>query len=198
MFRSRRREVVFPQWEHARLAAALAAVFGASAEVTAGIAWHDRGYPPMDTDEIGAMADDRWRALMRAGFDAETARPVVDHVARMHIHRLVRRNHPDLAAELAARLTASLARSGLSADEAAAADRVTDVCDMAAFDFCLEEPADGAVDGIGYSVDGHGGIAFDPWPAGAAAVAGWILGFQTDGYPDRAAPVVVPYAVRPA
>ena len=198
MFRSRRRDIVFPQSEHARLAAALAAVFSAPADVTAGIAVHDRGYPAMDTDEIGAMDDERWSQLMRAGFAAATASPVADHVARMHIHRLVSGSGlPTLAAELARALPPSLERSGLTAAEAAAIDRVTHACDTAAFDFCFEQPGGGEAGGVRYTVDGSGGITFDPWPAGAEAVEGWILAFAADGYPDRPAPVVVPFRAAP-
>jgi hypothetical protein len=198
MFRSRRRDVVFPQSEHARLAAALAAVFAASPEVTAGIAWHDRGYPAMDTDEIGAMDDDRWSQLMRAGFATSSASAVVDHVARMHIHRLVSGSGlPGLAAELAPGLAASLERSGLSEEEAAAIDRITHACDTAAFDFCFEQPGEGEAGGVRHAVDGHGGITFDPWPEGAKPVEGWILAFAADGYPQRPAPVVVPFRAEP-
>ena len=198
MFRSRRRDVVFPQSEHARLAAALSAVFAVPAEVVAGIAVHDRGYPAMDTDEIGAMDDERWSQLMRAGFAATTANAVADHVARMHIHRLVTRSSlRDLAAELAPGLAASLERSGLGAAEAAAIDRITNACDSAAFDFCFEQPDGGEAGGVRYTVDGHGGITFDPWPAAAEPVEGWILAFAAEGYPDRPAPVVVPFRAAP-
>jgi hypothetical protein len=197
VFRSRRRDVVFPQSEHARLAGALAALFRVDDDVVAGILWHDRGYPPMDTDGIREVPPERWHELMRAGFAPETENPVMDHVVRMHIHRLCRGAAPDLAAELEPGLAASLRRSGLSAEAAAAADRVTEVCDAAAFDFCFEEPATGTAGGVRYTVDGEGGIAFDPWPSAAAPIDGWILAFPADGYPDRAVPVVVPFGAGP-
>jgi hypothetical protein len=197
VFRSRRRDVVFPQSEHARLAASLAQIFGASAEVQAGIAWHDRGYPPLDADDLATVSDERWRELMRTGFDAESVSPLTDHVARMHIHRLVGRHHGDLAAAWRPALEASRARAGLSAAQAAAIDRITEACDTAAFDFCLEAPAAGTAGGVGYAVDGAGGITYDPWPDGAAPVSGWILAFHADGYPQRTAPLVVPFHAEP-
>jgi hypothetical protein len=198
MFRSRRRGVVFPQSEHARLAAILAEAAGAGPRVVAGVLWHDRGYPALDADGIGEMTSERWAALMRAGFEPETADPVVDHIARMHIHRLARNAAPDLAAELEPALPASLARSGMTAEEAAAADAVTELYDMVAFDFCLEIAASGSVAGIGYEVDGQGGIVLDPWPLVQAEVDGFVMGFLSEGYPDLPAPIIVPFSARPA
>ena len=198
MFRSRRREIVFPQSEHARLAALLAAATGADPRLVAGVLWHDRGYPPFDTDGIGEMAPERWADLMRAGFEPETADPVVDHMARMHIHRLARYARPELAAELESALPASLARSGMTAEEAAAADAVTELYDMVAFDFCLEEPASGSVQGVAYEIGGSGGITLDPWPLVPAELDGFVTAFLTEGYPDLPAPVIVPFSARPA
>jgi hypothetical protein len=198
VFRSRRREVVFPQSEHARLAALLAAATGAEARIVAGVLWHDRGYPMLDTDGIGEMSSERWADLMRAGFEPETADAVVDHMARMHIHRLTRNAGSPVAAELEPALPASLARSGMTAEEAASADAVTELYDMVAFDFCLEKPASGSVAGVAYQVDGGGGITLDPWPLVPAALDGFVTGFLTEGYPERPAPVVVPFSARPA
>src|SRR5207247_270405 len=83
------------------------------------------------------------------------ADPVVDHLARMHIHRLTRSAAPEMAGELEPALPASLVRSGLTAEQAAAADAVTELYDQVAFDFCLEEPASGSVTGVGYEIDGQ-------------------------------------------
>ena len=196
MFRSRRRDIVFPQSEHARLAAMLAAATGAEPRIVAGVLWHDRGYPLLDTDGIGEMPPERWADLMRAGFEPETADPVVDHMARMHIHRLARNARPELAAELEPALPASLARSGMTAEEAAAADAVTELYDMVAFDFCLEEPVTGSAQGVAYELDGQGGIVLDPWPLAPAALDGFVTAFLAEGYPDLPAPVVVPFRAR--
>jgi hypothetical protein len=198
MFRSRRRDVIYPQGEHARLAAMLAAATGADARIVAGVLWHDRGYPPLDTDGIGEMSAERWAALMRAGFEPDTADPVVDHMARMHIHRLTRNAGSPVAAELEPALPASLARSGMTAGEAAAADAVTELYDMVAFDFCLEEPASGSVSGVAYRVDGEGGITLDPWPLVPPRLDGFVTAFLGEGYPERPAPVAVPFSARPA
>src|SRR5204862_1893543 len=178
----------------ARLAAMLAAAAAAEPAVVAGGLGHDRGYPPLDVDGIGEMPPGRGAALMRAGFEPETADPVVDHMARMHLHRLARNARPQLAAELEPALPASLARSGMTAEEAAAADAVTELYDMVAFDFCLEEPASGTVSGITYGIDGDGGITLDPWPLIPAELDGFVTAFLAEGYPDRPAPLIVPFS----
>ena len=67
--------------------------------------------------------------------------------------------------------------------EAAAADATTNLYDMVAFDFCLEEPASGSVPGVAYEVDGEGGITLDPWPLVPAELDGFIVAFLAEGYP---------------
>ena len=64
---------------------------------------------------------------------------------------------------------------------------------MVAFDFCLEEPASGSVTGVGYEIDGEGGITLDPWPLTPAELDGFIAAFLAEGYPDGPAPVLVPF-----
>ncbi len=88
--------------------------------------------------------------------------------------------------------------AGVGESDAAEADRITDLCDRVAFDFCVEGPASGRVAGIEYTVDGYGGITLDPWPLRPSSVGGIILGFRDEGYPDVLEPVVVPFDVRPS
>ena len=67
MFRSSRRDVVFPQAEHARLAGAIALAWGNERfarpalpfdAFVRGVTLHDRGYGQLDADGMG-----RWRAI---------------------------------------------------------------------------------------------------------------------------------------
>ncbi len=93
-----------------------------------------------------------------------------------------------------------------SEEDAADADRITDLCDRVAFDFCLEQPASGVVvvsgrDGesisLGYELDGEGNVALDPWPLRSHLVAGFVLGYAAEGYPGRLEPVVTPFSLAP-
>ena len=102
-------------------------------------------------------------------------------------------------------LPALVRDAGVSADDAAAADRITDLCDRISFDFCLEEPDSGAVEVLGadgtpvrvaYAVDGRGTITLDPWPLDRPALGG-TLAFAAEGYPEVLEPVPTPFAVEP-
>ena len=97
VFRSRRREVVFPQLEHARFAAAIAGAWSdAFAPIrlprerfVLGVAEHDRGYGEHDADEIGDLPAGRWLAIQERGFAATHDDAVVDLVVGLHVRRLV-------------------------------------------------------------------------------------------------------------
>src|SRR4051794_17071072 len=207
MFRSRRRNVVFPQAEHARLAATLALAwrdrpplpFGSFVR---GVADHDRGYGELDADEIGAVESERWAGIQRRGFAPRGEDPVVDLVVALHVRRLLASQddeHERAAyAEVDALLPSLCAAAGVSASEADAADAVTNVCDRIGFAFCFEEPASGEVRGTRYRLDGRGSIELDPWPLVVPRLLGLVTAFEADGYPTRLVPVVVPFDVRPA
>lgn len=206
MFRSSRRDVVFPQAEHARLAGAIALAWGNERfarpalpfdAFVRGVTLHDRGYGQLDADGIGEVARDRWLAIQRAGFAPRGEEPVVDLIVALHVHRLVGGDEAMTAA-----LPGLHRAAGVDEADAAEADRIADLCDRIAFDFCFEVPASGRVDvaptAVEYAVDGHGGITLKPWPLGPSSVGGIILGFLAEGYPDALEPVVVPFDVRPA
>src|SRR5690349_12580954 len=125
MFRSGRRDVVFPQAEHARFAAAIGVAWGNErfprpplpfGSWVRGVALHDRGYGELDVDGIGEVAPERWLEIQRRGFEPRGEDPVVDLVVALHVRRLVGRGSDDarkaLAAELDAALPDLLARAG--------------------------------------------------------------------------------------
>jgi hypothetical protein len=218
VFRSRRREVVFPQREHARLSAALADAWSdvfapvrlPRERFVRGVAEHDRGYAEHDVDEIGQVSRDRWLAIQERGFAPTGEDPVVDLVVALHVRRLVSGSDDDgsrrvlIAMEDA--LPALVREAGASDDDAAAADRITHLCDRISFDFCLEEPDSGAVDvldadgtpvRVAYAVDGRGTIALDPWPLDRPALGGAVLAYAAEGYPDVLEEAPTPFAVEP-
>jgi hypothetical protein len=209
---------VFPQREHARLSAALADAWSdAFAPVrlprerfVRGVAEHDRGYGEHDADEIGHVSRDRWLAIQERGFAPTGEDPVVDLVVALHVRRLVSGGGDDGARRLLqamdAALPALVREGGVPAGDAAAADRITDLCDRISFDFCLEEPDSGAVDLLGadgsqarisYAVDGHGTIVLDPWPLDRPALGGTVLTYAAAGYPEVLEEVPTPFAVEP-
>ena len=211
---------MFPQDEHAALSAALAWAWSETfapvrlprESFLRGVALHDRGYEDCDADEIGRMPRRRWREIQARGFEPQADDPVVDLVVALHVRRLVSGRSDRGARRLLAAMDAAVpelvAAAGVSPNDAAAADRITNLCDRISFDFCLEEPAGGSVevlagDGtpirVTYELDGEGGIELDPWPLDAPTATGNILGYRATGYPAVLEAVPTPFlAVRTA
>jgi uncharacterized protein DUF3891 len=220
MFRSARRDVVFPQAEHARLAGTIALAWGNERfarpalpfeSFVRGVTLHDRGYGQLDGDQIGRVDPARWAEIQLAGFRERSGDPVVDLVVALHVHRLAS-NFTSDPAQAAARLMGPqlpglAAAAGVSGADALDGDTITDLCDMIAFDFCLERPAGGAVavsPGAGaervevaYALDGHGAVTLTPWPLVVPELPGMILGFAANGYPGQLVPAVTTFVVRP-
>ena len=219
MFRSTRRPVVFPQAEHARFSAAIAALWGNERfelppldfpSFVRGVALHDRGYGELDGDGIGEVASERWIEIQRRSFEPRKEDPLVDLVVALHVRRLVSKpwNPAGEVREMDAALPALRAAAGVGEEEAAAADAITDLCDRIAFDVCFEEPSDWShpvVTGVGappveiaYAFDGVGTVTLEPWPLAVPLVRPVLAGFAADGYPDRLVPVIEPILIRPA
>jgi hypothetical protein len=216
VFVSTRRAVVFPQLEHARLAATLAARWGGGAfrrplpdhaRLVSAVANHDRGFALADVDPIGAlgteMGRERWEQIARRGFAARTDDPVVDHLVRMHMHRLV---SSTLAAELAAPLQASRRAAGLRPAACEAAYSVLLLCDWIAYDLCLERPGTRTVavhPDVGAApidvttvLDGSGTVVVAPWPFAPGPIEGVAFAFPAAAYPRESTAVPTPFCVR--
>jgi hypothetical protein len=211
MFRSRSRDVVFPQAEHARLAGAIARAWGNDRfprppfpfdSFVAGVALHDRGYGELDDDPIGGgMPPARWVEIQLAGAEPRGDDPVVDLVAAMHILRLMTPPESDEERAARERVGSIVPRlrdaARVTEADAEEADRITQVCDTVAFDFPWEEPASGVVNGIAYELDGEGTIALDPWPLAVPRLPGFVFAYRAGRYPSQLEPVLVPFDVQP-
>jgi hypothetical protein len=195
LFRSKRRDVVYPQAEHARMAGAIAVAFHPE-EVplpfeswVRGVTLHDRGYGELDQDPIGETSQERWAGeIETGGFRAESGDAVADLVVALHIRRLIGDDveHPARAA-LAREIDERL---GDVPPEARAADRLTELCDSIAFTFCFELADERTAAGITFVYDGAARITLDPWPFAIPQVRGVVQGFAGDGYPARLEPIV--------
>lgn len=220
MFRSRRRAVVYPQAEHARLSAAIAAAWGNEEfrppplppdSFVRGVALHDRGYGELDTDEIGAVPSERWVEVQRRGFDPRGEDAVVDLVVALHVRRLVAgsRDAHEAAAlvEMNGVLPRLQAAAGVGDAEAAATDSVTALCDVVSFDVCLEEPSRrvlSVVPAVGaepvevrFAYDGDGLVTLEPWPLAPPSLTAVLTGYRADGYPRELDPVISPVRLQP-
>src|SRR4051812_7345196 len=202
VFRSKRRPVIYPQAEHARMAGAIAASWRRD-EIplpfeswVRGVTLHDRGYGELDDDELLSIPQERWAGEVQTrGFRERSGDDIADLVVSLHIRRLIGDDveHPARAA-LAREIDEAL---GDVSDEARLADRATEVCDGVAFAFCFEERASATIAGVAVNYDGAERITLDPWPLAVPSLRGVVGGFHADGYPGRLDPVVTLYAVEP-
>lgn len=220
MFISKQRPVVVPQWEHQKLAGTLALLWGNAAfarppiareSFLVGVGLHDRAYGPLDHLPIGGIPEEDWLALTQAGFAMAWADPAAELIVRLHLQRLTSYGSVPARQALAAAMTeetqAYAARHGLDLATFTRIDRITNLCDRIAFDFCFEAPASGAVvifprNGdetetlVSYRVAGDA-IHVDPWPFGVTEANGYLVGYQQAGYPEVLEPVLLPYRVQP-
>jgi hypothetical protein len=156
-----------------------------------GVAEHDRGYGEHDDAPIGATAEERWLEIQRRGFAPRGEDPIVDLVVALHVRRLI--GEGDAYDEADAVVAALLDETGVTREQAEAADAVTNVCDVISFLFCFEEPGERELRGFRVAVDGEGGFEVDPWPFDTPVLEGDLTAYAADGYPSALVPVAVPF-----
>jgi len=216
MFKSKQRRIAISQWEHQKLAGTLALLWGNATferppipfeSFLTGIGLHDRAYGPLDNLPIGELPEEEWLALTRTGFEMTWADTLADLITKMHLKRLTSYGSAPArqaqTAEMAQLICEQLRRDGLDAPIFERIDRITELCDRIAFDFCFEAPAEGEVHifprndrheevAVSYRIEG-GTIQVDPWPFGVASYTGYLVGYQLDGYPTVLEPAMLPY-----
>jgi len=218
MFKSKLRPIVIPQTEHEKLAGALAFLWGNAqfdrpnidfSSFVAGVELHDRGYGFMDTAPLLETAEARWLQLTRQGFYLPMADPSADLIIKLHLKRLTSYDNSaprqTLLAEMASVIENQIAQYQLDQEEFLRIDRITNFCDSLSFSFCFEQPAQGTINvfpkqgsdaqiPLHYAING-GNITIDPWPFTVESFTGYLVGYQSQGYPAVPDPVIVPYRI---
>jgi hypothetical protein len=216
MFKSKQRSIAIPQWEHQKLAGTMALLWGNAdferppvpfESFLTGIGLHDRAYGPLDNLPIGGIPEEDWLALTRSGFEMTWADPVADLITKLHLKRLASYGSAPprqaMTAEMAQAIQAQIQRHSLDAATFERIDRITNLCDRIAFDFCFEVLAEGEVRifprnereeeiTVGYRIE-NGTIRVNPWPFGVNSHTGYLVSYQLEGYPTVLEPVMVPY-----
>lgn len=218
MFRSKKRDIIIPQSEHARLSGLLAHLWGNAvialppidqAKFTLGVTLHDRGYGSLDSMGIGEVDETVWLATQQRGIEIRLNDPTADTVALLHIRRLL--SYTDHAgtqpiiARAEQRIAKCIERTSHSRETFEQADTVTRICDMISFKFCFEEPVAFEQTVISYgepiairiTIMASGQIRLDPWPLSVPEVRGFILGYEATGYPDHLQPTLVDFSIAP-
>ncbi len=176
-----------------------------------GIGLHDRAYGPLDNLPIGGISEDAWLALTRSGFEMAWADPIADLVSKMHLRRLASYGSAParqaMAAEMAQAIQAQIEHHGFDTALFERIDRITNLCDRIAFDFCFEVPAEGEVRifprneraeevVVGYDIK-DATIRVAPWPFAVKSHVGYLVGYLREGYPAVLEPVMVQYQLIP-
>ena len=219
MFKSKIRPIVIPQFEHARLAAKLASMWGNADfdrpeipfnSFIEGVALHDWQYGTFDNLPIGDISETDWLAVMRQGIDLNFEDPIAEIIAKLHMMRLVRTPtslmRQQIVAEFEAHISKVVEQIDFSRDQFEWADRITRFCDSLAFDFAFERPTSHAVPifaktndphetQLSYEIKPNGIIKIDPWPFSAPSFSGMITSYRLDGFPETLTPKIIRYQV---
>lgn len=219
MFKSKKRPIIIPQLEHARLSGYLAYFWGNEdvalspidhKAFVAGVTHHDRGYGHLDTMGIGEVDSAVWLATQKRGILRELADPIADGVALIHIRRLLNYAESNSAEDVITlaeqRIEQAIAQTPYTRQDFENADTITDICDMISFIFCFEEAkqftkpvfSDGESIPMQVTLVDTGKITLDPYPLSISELSGFILGYEASSYPDHPEPVMVEYTITPA
>jgi hypothetical protein len=216
MFISKERAIVVPQSEHQRLAGILAHHWGndeftlPDVHVDAfkrGVAIHDQAFGLMDTKALGAITEAERSVQVAEWLNIDYGDPETALVVLLHVRRLM--NTPErqtLYAKLDQRISEIVQEQGINLSEYEAADTITGLCDLIAFDFSFESPIErtlsvyknkeGNVD-ITYKFSA-GEVLLSDWPFNIDSITGNIIGYEQEGYPDEPVPVELEFTIKKA
>ena len=220
MFQSKIHPLIIPQHEHGRMAGMLAAIWGNGDfdrpsmgfdSFVKGVTFHDRGYGTFDNLPIGSMDEVGWIEVTQKGIEQRFDDPTADIVALMHLKRLLTghqsKERQGLIKRAEAHISKRLPETEFALDVFAWADRITNLCEIIASDFCFGEATEFSglvcarvksedVTEIIYTLDDDT-ITVRPWPFCVERYRGFIVGYQSEGYPDRLEPEILPWRFIP-
>lgn len=219
MFKSKTRDVIVPQSEHAQLAGTLALLWGNDKfdrpdfnfdSFVMGVALHDFGHAYFDMHEIGAMDDDQSYKVDSSLVSVKLPNRIANAVAHFHILRLLRKysQGSDLIDKCEKHILNDIELSGISREKYIWSDRITEFCDFLSFDFCFDKPSericevspkwdDNHTISVQFKYDGNEIVRISPWPLKVKSYQGYILGYVSKGYPNILEPIIRKYMLLP-
>lgn len=214
MFKSKRHPLIFPQSEHQRLAGIIAQLWGNDSfekpdlpfeSFVTGVALHDHAYGLIDTLSIGDMSVEERRRSFEQLVESQLEDKIAEAVMKHHVLRLLNASNAygDLKEKCVQHIRRLVADTKIPLETYQAADRITDVCDSIAFDFCFEKPAINSMlvdqklnqtgQRLSYEMTAERTVILDPWPLSVASYQGHILAYEADSYPEKLRPVLITY-----
>ncbi|MEN9647692.1 MAG: hypothetical protein RLY57_496 [Candidatus Parcubacteria bacterium] len=219
MFISTKRPIVIPQSEHAKIAAAIASLWGNKdfeksnlphESFVKGVILHDRGFGEHDNHELMSLTKEARLHTLKSGIEQISDDHVADAVTLMHIKRLIEMYPKEEMEELAELCNKTLEEkiqlSGFQKTEYDFADKITEIADDIAFDFSLEENSSGEV--CVYKKRGdetitsvtfiikENVISMTPWPLSVDYYEGSIVGYEKEGYPQSLKAHIIPFFLK--
>ncbi len=219
MFRSKKRNIVIPQSEHARLAGILAYFWGNENfdkpvidfdSFVEGVAFHDWAYGINDDLPLGKLSDDKWLEIVEKGAELEFENPIVEIIAKLHIKRLIIGKNFESNAiiinSIDSDVNSKIKLTNYSLEEFLWADRITNLCDMMAFDFSYELNGERNIsvcpkrnldqkEDIRFNILDNGVIKVNPWPFSVSEINGFIISYSADKYPLKLIPGIMKYSI---
>jgi len=219
MFLSKKRSIVFPQSEHARLSGVIASLWGNESyfrppidfkSFVLGVISHDHYFGEIDTHEIGNINEEAWIGLIKQkALKQRFSNTDAQIVTLLHIKRLVnQKTNPssflELSNEIEHSVDSLILKSKYNRADFEATDSITNFCDSIAFDFCHEQETQRSLtvftnkkeDGvINYAISSAGEIKIDPWPFSVEGYQSFIMAYYKKGYPQLLDPLVVDYCL---
>ena len=172
-----------------------------------GMGLHDRGYGYLDDFPIGSMSEDEWNEIARRSFYMQYSDTIADTIAKYHVRRLASHDKSEerkaMTLEFSQAIGKQLRQNNLSERLFDRIDRITELCDKISFDFCMDVPDSGGVSIyrrnsgdeevlVKYHVE-DGVIHVVPWPFSVSRYESYLIAYQSDGYPDKLDPFILPY-----
>ncbi len=219
MFRSEKRDIIIPQSEHARLAAIIASHWGNSEfdkppfdfnSFVEGVALHDSAYGMIDKLELGNLATDKWIDVVEKGAQLKFDNPIVTIIVKLHIKRLIINDEfprkKEVIETIDTDINSNLKLTNNTLDDFLWVDRITNLCDMAAFNFSFERekkvkfrirPKINSTEEKTITVKNLDGgvIKINPWPFSIPEIKGWIYSYEGKEYPEKLVQSVVKFLI---
>lgn len=222
MFRSKKRPLIIPQYEHGRMAGFLAQNWGNETfdrpaldfeAFVNGVTLHDWHYGFADNWSITDLDEDTWMMIAKMGVKMRLENPISDLVSKYHLRRLISygptsAERQNLTAQIEQIISERLSETNHERTAFEWADNITRFCDFVVFHFAFEAPFEGSTavyqrngsskkTKITYHISGEGEITIHPWPYSLPTLSGIIIGYEALDYPENQKPLTIPFIIQP-
>ena len=225
MFKAKKRNLIIPQREHARLAGNISIYWGNKIfdlpniplhSVVKGITFHQNGFSLLDTYPVKEMDDDTLLNVLKNDFNVQMSDGEAGLINMFHQFRLVSKRlitkpsekFGELQKEFKIAIENKLRSSKYSKNDFLWADRITNLCDRISFNFSFGEeiaetipvyPKVGSEKEIEIKqlLKDENTIELDNWPFSSKEIKNVVIAYESEGYPKLLKPVLLEFILLP-